>query len=441
MSKQSTTRTRSKSLCRTDSFSSMRCLMVIIALQIVLSVVYWVHTPLGAPPDEGPHWKYVRDIVKTGSLPVFDAADRANYERHQPPLYYVLGVPFYVIGEKVGMESPGEMVRLLSLVLSVLVTLVVYRAVSVFTTVHGLPVACAAFVALLPTHVMLGSSVSNDLMVELAFGVMLLVVSSMLANGMNWRRTLALGAVLGIGLLSKTTCVLMYPVVCLGFLLLLERKRARVVTVVSHLSAAVGVSLVIGGWWLVRNQVLYGDPLALTQFRQAFEHTATPKFWYDRGFTPGMYLFLVLGWTIRSFWGVFGHMSVWMPMWLYHALTFISFIVYTTSITVIFKLRKESPVHRDMILVYITVIGIVCAAFVKFNTIYFQAQGRYLYPALIPLSLFWALGTARLIPLKYRHLTPFVIMGLMMVVQAIALATCIIPLMPEYQMPTFVASR
>jgi hypothetical protein len=34
--------------------------------------------------------------------------------------------------------------------------------------------------------------------------------------------------------------------------------------------------------------------------------------------------------------------------------------------------------------------------------VFFQTQGRYFYPALLPISVFWALGWERLVPERYR---------------------------------------
>jgi hypothetical protein len=41
-------------------------------------------------------------------------------------------------------------------------------------------------------------------------------------------------------------------------------------------------------------------------------------------------------------------------------------------------------------------------SFVLFVRVFFQTQGRYFYPALLPISVFWALGWERLVPERYR---------------------------------------
>lgn len=409
-------------------------LAVIIVAHIILALVYWHYTPFGAPPDEGPHALYVRSLAENHHLPVFEASDRANYEAHQPPLYYALGVPFYLAGRALGMYDPGEMVRLLSMILGALSILVIYAAVRrAFPEEPNLGIGAAGFAALLPTHVMLSSSVSNDILVELVFGLAILMATQIALNGVTLRRTLVLGAILGIGLLTKTTCILLFPVALAACIIAWSRGRSSARSALGYLGIALVVGIAIGGWWLIRNRILYGDPLALTQFTQAFEHTAKPDFWLSRGLSITQYWLVVAVWTFCSFWGVFGHMKVFMPTWVYIALAAVTPAVKIGSFVRQIGLWRESRRNADVVVIYYVVCIFVVAAFIKFNISFFQAQGRYLYPALVPLSAFWALGIGKLLPARMRDWSPCLAIGIPALVQIAALATCIIPRMPYYQ--------
>ena len=400
-------------------------LIGIVCVHIILALVYWRYTPYGAPPDEGPHGGYIGRIVEQHRLPVFDPTDRANYEAHQPPLYYVLGVPFYLLGR---MPDPAEMVRLLSLILGALSILVIYRAVrTAFPDEPGLGIAAAGFTALLPTHVMLSSSVSNDILVELVFGLGLLLMTGMALRGVTLTRSLMLGVVLGLGLLTKTTCLILFPVALLAYLISARRATG---TALVHFSIALAMSLIIGGWWLLRNNHLYGDPLAASQFAQAFAHTTKPEYWLSRGFTPFSYVVLVIVWTFCGFWGVFGHMKVFMPAWSYVGLAVVSVVVKIGALGAILRRNDQ---RRGILVLYNVVLLLVVVAFIGFNVKYFQAQGRYLYPAILPISAYWALGIRRLLPERIWEWTPFIAIAVPFLTQIIALATCIIPRMPGYQ--------
>jgi hypothetical protein len=49
-------------------------------------------------------------------------------------------------------------------------------------------------------------------------------------------------------------------------------------------------------------------------------------------------------------------------------------------------------------------LGLVAVSFLLFIRVFFQAQGRYFYPALLPISVFLALGWERLFPESRRAL-------------------------------------
>ncbi len=83
-------------------------------------------------------------------------------------------------------------------------------------------------------------------------------------------------------------------------------------------------------------------------------------------------------------------------------------------------------------MIYNVVLLLVLLAFLEFNASYFQTQGRYLYPALVPISAFWVLGVRKLLPKGMHRWTPYVAASIPLIAQVVALATCIVPKMPFY---------
>lgn len=408
-------------------------LLVIIGTHLLLAGFYWAHTPFGASPDEGAHARYVETLAKDRTLPIFRASDRENYESHQPPLHYAMAVPLHLLGEASGLENPGELVRLLSMLIGAASIFVIYRAViAAFPARRDVALACAGFAALLPTHVMLSSSVSNDPLMELVFGLTLMLLALMLQIGLSWPRTLWLGVVLGAGLLTKSTCALLFPISLIAFVLLWRRKVAPGTAAAAHCSVAVVMGLAVGGWWFVRNHMLYGDPLGVSLFRAGFQHTATPQFWLSQGWTWSGYFGLVGVWTFASFWGVFGHMNVFMPWPTYALLAVLWVVSLIGALRAGFRLSRESSDIGNVLIIYLSTVILVASAFVQFNLHFFQAQGRYLYPAMIPMAVFWVLGIQASLPARFRAMWPCVAVGVVVIVQVVALFTCIIPRMPYY---------
>lgn len=401
-------------------------LVAIVLLHLVLGSVYWAHTEYGVSPDERYHGLYVEHLAVDNRLPVFAEHGADDYEAHQPPLYYLLGVPFFLAAGGVG-------VRLLSLLLGALSVLVVYATIkTLLPDREHISIACAAFVALLPMHIALSSSVANDILMELVFGVALLLITGMIMGArVSSLASGLLGLVLGLGLLTKTTCILLFPGALLAYWLMVRRGTLTPGLAVRQVGIVLAVSLTIGGWWLVRNTVLYGDPLAVSVFNKAFADTAAPEFFMRIGWTG--YLTIVAAWTFASFWGVFGHMRVFMPTWAYLGLAGVSIVALAAGVRPVRKLRESSAV-RDTLTVYGVTAALVLITFVRFNLTFFQAQGRYLYPAIIPIALIGILGVERLITERNRKWSAAVVTGGMLLVTLIALFTAVIPVLP-YEMP------
>jgi 4-amino-4-deoxy-L-arabinose transferase-like glycosyltransferase len=245
-------------------------------------------------------------------------------------------------------------------------------------------------------------------------------------EGSTASRALLLGGVMGIGLLTKTTCVLLYPLALIAFVLVWRRKPSDIRHSVGHLLGAFAVSLIIGGWWLVRNYFLYGDPFAMAEFGRAFGHTAKPEYWYSQGLSVAQYWMLVIGWTFASFWGVFGHMKVFMPTWAYIGL---AAVVGLVKAGVLLRRSADDGTTdeiRGVLLVYAVLVALVALSFVSFNTRYFQAQGRYLYPAILPFAVYWVLGVRRLLPARMNGWTPAITSAVPLAAQIIALITCVV---------------
>jgi hypothetical protein len=139
-------------------------------------------------------------------------------------------------------------------------------------------------------------------------------------------------------------------------------------------------------------------------------------------------------WSFASFWGVFGHMNVFMPTWIYQCLAVVCVGSIVGCALGVKRLRVDSQFYRDVTMVAFTTLALVLLAFLQFNMKYFQAQGRYVYPALLPLSLFWAIGAGNFLPVRSRYISVYITAGIMIAVQIVALLTCIVPEMPGYSM-------
>jgi hypothetical protein len=71
--------------------------------------------------------------------------------------------------------------------------------------------------------------------------------------------------------------------------------------------------------------------------------------------------------------------------------------------------------------------ALVAAAFGAFVWTYFQAQGRYLYPALLPLSLLGAWGLRSAMPERFRETGSAIALAVAGAIAVLFLAGAVMP--------------
>lgn len=400
-------------------------LSLILAVFAILAWMYSAATPAATAdqhnPDENAHMLYVSS-VGAGHLPVFHAGD-ADYEAHQPPLYYVLCAPIYDAVRGSGPAAATRAVRCVSLALGLGLIITVFLCVrALFPAQPLIALGTAAFVAWLPMNISLCASVTNDALVDLVMALALwrLTVTARAADRLAQsppllrREALLLAALIGIGIWTKTSTLLLVPTVACACYFFVKQGLLSPRAGGTFALLSVGVGFVIGAPWLLRNQALYGDPLAQHLFETAFRNTAQAPdlVRYVFGGSFGAYLWGVARWTFASFWGVFDSMRLFWgrnplghPPSPAHALPFIYTFLAACSVASLAglgvlgkRLPSISPWQAAILQTFGVLVALTWIAHLRFVLVFFQAQGRYWYPALLPLALFFVLGLRGLAP-------------------------------------------
>ncbi len=396
----------------------------ILAAYLVIAGQYAVRTPAWQAPDEPAHYNYVRQIVDEGRLPVlkqgdwqqayqddltasgFDPAllarlESVQYEDHQPPLYYLLQAPVYAL-----TDGNLRAMRLFSVLLGAGVVVCAWAVLrALLPDWPAVALTGAGFVAFLPQHLATLSSVNNDALAELIVGLTLLATVIYLGNsrqsaaGARDVPPVLLGALVGLALVTKTTIYFLGGVVGLAVLLRWRRVRWPWRMAAAQIAAVLIPALLIGGVWWARNLSVYGD----TDFTGLARHDAVtvgqPRTgdYIDTQFggSTRRYLETYAETTFHSFWGQFGWMAVPMPVTVYRLLALFTLVVVAGLPVFVWRHgwpRAVSAAQRDALIVFAAVIVLVTAEYVLYNLDFVQFQGRYMYPALIPLALIVALG-------------------------------------------------
>ncbi|MGQ0603979.1 MAG: hypothetical protein ACT4QE_20045, partial [Anaerolineales bacterium] len=136
--------------------------------------------------------------------------------------------------------------------------------------------------------------------------------------------------------------------------------------------------IVCGNW---HNQVVIGQPTTR-------EWIATYGWWGS----DSALLNRFLTFTFDSFWGVFGWMGVFMPSLVYLELQLFCVAVLIGFVGAAREWRMLNAGQRDgaMLLTFSALVTV--ALYLIYNANFVQHQGRYLFPALVPIGAAVAVG-------------------------------------------------
>ena len=319
-----------------------------------------------------------------------------RYEFHQPPLYYVLAVPVYRLFG--GSLLP---LRLLSVALGALLLLVVCWTVRALVPKRPfLALGATAFVAFLPMHLAMTAAVNNDTLAELILATILLLTIRYLKlpGGNRGEGGQAPADAPGHhhrpGPPRKVAATVALPLVLVAIVLRhvwLESRHPRA-------PSNQAVYLFLPSSWPCP-----GGCAISPSRRPRFPRPPPPQRGRRRP-TPDRRVHCrprpaqtVTGFfltSFRSFWGQFGWMGVLLDSRIYQALA-----IFSAIALVGFCCGPPAPGAA----VRPTPIGsgprgllasapVTLASYLWYNADFVQHQGRYLFPALLPLGLAVALG-------------------------------------------------
>ena len=349
-------------------------------------------------PDERQHANYTLRLVRGEGFPILDPKDPnliENYQAHQPPLFYLLHAGWVkVTGCDLTSKDNGFSARLINGVIGSATVLGVFFLGLWSYKREDVGLVAAAFVALLPMNVALSGAVSNDPLLYCLCTWSLAVLARGSVFGWTIKLAAILGLLVGLAILTKSTAVALLPVLAFAAMLGPNRPRG------AHLAVCVLLVALVSVPWLARNQSLYGDPLALSAFNEAFKNSPSRELITgiaevaNPGKDPNVAYWVdwVGWWTARSFFGVFGYMDVFLnergipasgpnnPNLLYRLLLSLGVLAFAGWALALRKV--EWKVHGKQHWILGSFLAIVIILFVRFNAQYFQGQARYLFPAI-----------------------------------------------------------
>ncbi|MGQ9804090.1 MAG: ArnT family glycosyltransferase [Anaerolineae bacterium] len=395
---------------------------------LILGLAYGVIIPPFENLDEIEHFGVIRYIAETGRLPVYGTPAEGMYhyrqEASQPPLYHLLSAglvrllglqapdaaDFWRFNPRVacGPNAPSlydnranfyhnphredfpwrgtllmlHVLRAWSTVLQMAAVAGTYAlARRMFPQSSGAALLATAIVAFNPQFLLVASGVNNDNLVTPLATVALYLLVRTMQEGLSWKRSLLLGALVGMAGLSKLSGWLLLPLSAAVLLAWAIRTRQRWLTpFIVHLGLLVIPALTISGWWFWRNQQLYGDPTALAPMLELVGLRQSPISPLNE-----------FGLMFRSFWGQ-------IPCSFYPAGFYIPYALLTAGGTIGLVRYWQRAGTRERWNI-ITLIGwtlLVITGWVRWDSITPAPGGRLLFPALPAMATLWAIGLGSL---------------------------------------------
>jgi 4-amino-4-deoxy-L-arabinose transferase-like glycosyltransferase len=249
--------------------------------------------------------------------------------------------------------------------------------------------------------------VNNDALAELVVACTLWAAVLYLRGRAD--RPWLLGLLVGLALLAKTTAYVAVGVVIVAVLLRWRGERRSRRWAAGKLAWMLVPALVVAGPWFIRSGLTYGwlDPLGLARHAEVVEgQQLTSDYIADWGWDSLASRFV--SWTFQSFWGRFGWMAVFLPAWAYLGLALFSGVVVAAFSWWLFDRRRPriAPDRRRILLLLGASALFTTLGYLWHNVSYVQHQGRYLFPALVPIVAAAGLGLDRLAQLLPRPLRP-----------------------------------
>lgn len=397
--------------------------LAVAGIALLVSAMFaWV-VPVGVNPDEDAHRALVELMARDNRLVVFvpppgrapiPGPVLANIERetgwrelpegqpsrdeaHQPPLYYALAA---LVRKGVGDASLP--LRWISVLFQCATVWLVSNGIrELFPTRPWLAPGVAACVALLPVAAQLGGAISNDAAAHFLSAWFCLGCARLAGSGLDRGAAVRLGAVLGLGLLTKSTVLQLVPMLLVSAGIRSAGDWRRRGSAFGSVGIVLATGLSIAAPWFLRNVQLYGDPLARSIYAATGPNFAPEAIRALAGWSPMEYARQV---GVRTFATIFYFLPPNLPLARFTGppLPLAGVLALTiggaAGAARAWRTGCLPAIERGPEAVLAIAPWVLVPFSVYFSATVFQAQGRYLHPAVVGISLVLVSGWSALMP-------------------------------------------
>lgn len=403
-----------------------KVLLALLLLAAVKSLLWTVAIPPWRAPDEPQHFGYVEHLSREHTIPlngaaylypdIFESLARTNFAgitgsettivdpnvqqlnpaAQHPPLFYTLALPAYAAGSGSSIETQLYLVRLVNVLIFMALIFVAYRfARLVFPGAAYLQIGVPLLMIFHPQLGFISAGAMNDVLLTLLFTLFLYQLTVIAIGDFSLKRGAILGVVIGLGMLTKSSFMIAFPIslAVLVVLLVIRKEQRRQLAVTA--GAALGISFLIFFWYFVRNYIELG--------------TLQPVYKGERYSATG-WLDLIFGTSFRmdltaSFLGNFSWMSMPLPgevpRW-FTRIAELSILGLVVAMAIGYWRRGWQAIRPWLVLLFGVVIVLFVLSAVYYELTATGTQGRYLFPAAFAIWSLLLVGLVGWMPPSWR---------------------------------------
>ncbi len=411
-----------------------RAVMAVMAVTLLLGLLFAIVTPLWQTPDEPTHTAYVEVVAYQHRLPsheeqitpnIYASLDKSYFwpqlarsiQREggkvmtlsaaaHPPLYYIICAPVFWFFTPFGLIGQVFALRVFGIFMALGVVWLTYKtAEMLFPKDTFIQVLAPAIVGLQPMFLFTTAGVNNDSLTNLVFAAVIYMLVTFLIKGFDIRRAVVLGLLLGAGLATKGSFVVMIPIAL--FVLVFQAVVSRkLLEGLKNLGATVGGAIGSAFWLVFWNYQVVGNVVINAAGGNAPGWSKDAPGWASLLSGKFMYEFFFnkIG---QQFWGTFGWLAIVMSRRLYLAIYGLCFLaaagVAVWLARTVMKRELKWPLALSLLMLLGTILVMVVAV-MRFDLLTGGGtQGRYLFAVWLPMAIFLATGVRGLTPDSLRR--------------------------------------
>lgn len=405
---------------RSRALSTQLALPLLFILAFLHGALYAGFLPPWGLIDEAQHFHYIQYIAEEQTLPVAGelylsdeivqslfatrrwetfhwtpppapdprvmGLEGHSYEAYQPPLFYLAMAPVYQALPD-NTLAKVYVLRGLVVLLSLVTVWALYRTVGLLLPQFPqLPFLAGLLLVAIPERAIATSRINNDVLLEVVAALFFVTLVHAAVAGLNARRSLLLGLLLGLGIWTKTPAALLIAPLLL--LLWLRRHDHGWGERVNWLLLV----LPLGAGMAARNLWLYGDLTGFAAFDQL--HRLAPV---DSSLAAFVKVLASLPNHLWLVWWKGSEAGSNRLVTVFYLL--MALVVAAAWIGLLLHFRRQRRIHqRDAT----TIVALLCAVTLAVYALavvlsYYRGmvpvlQGRFLLPAMAPFVLLLAWG-------------------------------------------------